>query len=356
MKYIIYELFTGYEGVGFCNQLFSLETAIYLANISNRKLILLIKRPLAHCGKALWEYGKVLDFFSEDYIRYLPMGIEVYYDKVPSHIQNIMNHLTINIQKHFSTTVFVDHNIPLTDTSLNIFLGGRSPYVFNISEWTTEYVGVFGSNASRCFTNFYTTKHNYQIMSNICASLTKLHPNFYKLYKTLKLPVKYMSIHIRMGDTEHAKSVINKTIYNPQYKWMYKLLQKYNPSHVVIMADRWDCDITKSLLKNQKVTSSEEYINSIDISEYFKQKNTLIIEFIVQKLICEKSNIFIGQQGSTVSNHIQYNNHLVNKPFIHYLHRPINHVDNKCTWKINNIKGSNISWRQFFKDNVYKPT
>ena len=49
VKTLIYELFSG---VGFCNQLFSLETAIYLANISNRKLILLIRNPLCHCGSA----------------------------------------------------------------------------------------------------------------------------------------------------------------------------------------------------------------------------------------------------------------------------------------------------------------
>ena len=49
VKTLIYELFSG---VGFCNQLFSLETAIYLANISNRKLILLIRNPLYHYGKA----------------------------------------------------------------------------------------------------------------------------------------------------------------------------------------------------------------------------------------------------------------------------------------------------------------
>ena len=39
MKNLIFQLFTG---VGFNNQLFSLEHAIYLANITNRKLILLI--------------------------------------------------------------------------------------------------------------------------------------------------------------------------------------------------------------------------------------------------------------------------------------------------------------------------
>ena len=74
-KCLIYNLFSG---VGFCNQLFSLETAIYLANITNRKLILFIKHPLCHCGRASWNYGNFLDFFSNDYLKYLPHGIEVY--------------------------------------------------------------------------------------------------------------------------------------------------------------------------------------------------------------------------------------------------------------------------------------
>ena len=60
VKTLIYELFSG---VGFCNQLFSLETTIYLANISNRKLILLIKNPLCHCGHASWDYGYLLNFY-----------------------------------------------------------------------------------------------------------------------------------------------------------------------------------------------------------------------------------------------------------------------------------------------------
>ena len=59
MKFLIYELFSG---VGLCNQIFSLETAIYLAHISNRKLLLLVKNPLCHCGKASWDYGYLLNY------------------------------------------------------------------------------------------------------------------------------------------------------------------------------------------------------------------------------------------------------------------------------------------------------
>jgi len=63
MNCLVYDLFSG---VGFCNQLFSLETAIYLANITSRKLVLLIKNPLCHCGSSSWNYGTFLDFFSDD--------------------------------------------------------------------------------------------------------------------------------------------------------------------------------------------------------------------------------------------------------------------------------------------------
>ena len=89
MKYLAYDLFSG---VGFCNQLFSLETAIYLANISNRKLILLIKNPLCHCGSSSWNYGKFMEFFSDEYLKYLPHGIEIYYGRnTPDNYNNIIN-------------------------------------------------------------------------------------------------------------------------------------------------------------------------------------------------------------------------------------------------------------------------
>ena len=54
IRELYFELFCG---VGFCNQLFSLETAIYMSNVLDAKLILLIKHPLVHCGRASWEYG-----------------------------------------------------------------------------------------------------------------------------------------------------------------------------------------------------------------------------------------------------------------------------------------------------------
>ena len=88
VKYLVYELFSG---VGFCNQLFSFETAIYLANISKRKLILIVRHPLCHCGRASWDYGKFPEFFSDAYKNYLPDGIEIYYGNIPNEYRTILS-------------------------------------------------------------------------------------------------------------------------------------------------------------------------------------------------------------------------------------------------------------------------
>ena len=109
MKTLIFELFSG---VGLCNQLFSLETAIYLANISNRKLILLIKHPLSHCGRATWDYGYLLNFFTNDFLKYLPNGFDVFYKSPPKHITEMINNknktIKIRYSSKFSGIVFID--------------------------------------------------------------------------------------------------------------------------------------------------------------------------------------------------------------------------------------------------------
>ncbi len=112
-KYLVYELFSG---VGFYNQLFSLETAIYLANISNRKLILFIKNPLCHCGSSSWNYGKFMEFFSNKYLEYLPNGIEVHYGRIiPPTYSNIINDKEQTEQiifgNKFSQIGFIDNDI-----------------------------------------------------------------------------------------------------------------------------------------------------------------------------------------------------------------------------------------------------
>ena len=121
MKYIIYKLFSG---VGFCNQLFSFETAIYMSNISKRKLILLIQYPLCHCGGASWDYGKFLDYFTNDFLSYLPYGFEVHYKAIPHSITTIISNKDIckdiKYSHSFSNLVFIDKNLDIDDNKEDI--------------------------------------------------------------------------------------------------------------------------------------------------------------------------------------------------------------------------------------------
>ena len=186
MKYLIYELFSG---VGFFNQVFSLETAIYLANISKRKLILLIKNPLCHCGRNSWDYGYLLNYFSNDFLNYLPHGFDVYYKDVPQEIKKIINNSKISktlvYPSRFSQLVFVDKILDTKENEEDIktFCHYRSKCNLNFEENNTyEYLYINQSNASRCFYNFYTVSDNYKLMYDICRSL-KLKPFYYDIAK-----------------------------------------------------------------------------------------------------------------------------------------------------------------------------
>ena len=104
-------------------ELFSLETAIYLANISNRKLILLIRNPLCHCGKARWDYGKFLDYFNDTYKSYLPHGIEVYYRNPPSEIIekiNLSEKFQLKSSKYFSGCILIDKELNTNENKVDI--------------------------------------------------------------------------------------------------------------------------------------------------------------------------------------------------------------------------------------------
>ena len=173
VKTLIYELFSG---VGFCNQLFSLETAIYLANISNRKLILLIRCPLCHCGKASWDYGYLLNFFTNDFLQYLPNGFDVYYKNTPNNILDIINNSNKTHQfkysDKFSNLVFIDKHLHTNNNEKNIkdFCHFRKKEFLQFDEFEDfEYFYINQSNASRCFYNFYTTNENYNLMYKIFA-------------------------------------------------------------------------------------------------------------------------------------------------------------------------------------------
>ncbi len=365
MKYLIYELFSG---VGFCNQLFSLETAIYLANITNRKLILFIKNPLCHCGSSSWNYGKFMDFFSDKYLDYLPNGISVYYGKnIPDNYSKIINDTKktkkMNFGNRFSQIGFIDTEIftlyhkNINNINIKFFLNGRKPFILDTCQWTSEYIYITESNAARCFSNFLTTSTNYQIMSNICKSLTYLHESFYCMYKELQIPDKYIGIHFRFGDLRISVQEVNdRCIKDTSY--LVKTIKKYKEynKNIIIMSDRKDANYINGIQSEfgTNITYTESIIKDMDFNKYISNiSDHKVVSFLLQKYICEQSNIFIGFKGSTVSHYIHYMNYINNKSHVHYVHADTKKCHNRPTWCINSIHGGGIGWKLFFPDNIF---
>ena len=360
MKTIIYELFSG---VGFCNQLFSLETAIYLANITNRKLILLVKYPLCHCGTTSWEYGKFLEFFSDEYKQYLPHGIDVYYKQIPAEIKDIINSkkcITIPFISRFSAMVIVDPvlSIPTNQESIKNFCNHRKPYVSDLSMYNEEYIHTNKSNASRCFYNFFTTEKNYILMSAICKSLTILHNNFTNLDVDMEQP--YIAIHLRLGDVKHDKKHIDTNSVKHYNNIKKQINNIYNVTddkkNLVIMCDRNDGQILELLSKDFDIQFTDDLIKSIDYKNSFKNiKKKMVIEFLIQKKICENAQFFIGTIRSTVSNYIQYMHYIQNKTFTNiYTQKTIDYNNTQFnTWNKNKKTGPGISWLIFWPDNIF---
>ena len=350
MKFLIYKLFSG---VGFCNQLFSLETAIYLANITNRKLILLVKYPLCHCGSASWDYGNFVDFFSDDYKRFLPFDIDIYYRNIPRDIQSLINNECqhINFGDMLSRVVIIDSNINI-DNDVKKFCGGRKQYIINYSLLDSyKYIYIYQGNASRCFYNFYTSKDNYKLMYDICFSLTKL-KDFDKII--IHNVNDYITLHLRLGDQQHSKEKIDR---NNTFKILSSITTNIDNNiskkkGVCIMCDRKDGIILQQLANLYNLVFIEDLLIDNSYKKLFPNiRNRSVIEFLIQMKVLTTSDCFIGYESSTVSNYIQYLQYINNKTCNLY---SVNNIKygSSYTWNINNIRGPSISWKIFFKDNI----
>jgi hypothetical protein len=375
-KYLIYELFSG---VGFCNQLFSFETAIYLSLVLNRKLILIIKYPLCHCGKASWNYGNFINYFDKDILNnLLKYGFEVIYknDNIPDKYKYKESKNNIIFPKDqsnkFSSIVFVDKNLN-TITNLDIinnFCAGRQKIIFDIGELEKyENIYIIKSNASRIFYNFFTTKNNYILMNKISQNLTKFNPIIKNIKNEIKeniksiLPEKFLSIHFRFGDYQKNTEEINKNnlIYNNSLKSFITL---YNIKNIIVISDRKDNTILDNLMENYNLIFTDDIINQlIKKKENLLIKNNLsveIVSFLIELNLVLHSEDFIGTYTSTVSNYIHYRRFLKNTYLkSNYLNKEINNLDNNdlnrniFTWNKNNFVGHPISWSCFFPDNIY---
>ena len=357
MNYLIFKHFSG---VGFCNQLFSLETAIYMSIILKRKLILLIQHPLCHIGKADWNYGKFLDFFQDNFINVLSYGFEVHYNKIPDTISDIIQNddlcKIITYDSKFSQILFIEEHLKNTMSSVEIkkISNYRTITLFNLIDYDDKYLYVHQSNASRFYYNFLTNNQNYKIMRKISTSL-KLKDKFYKILQELNLDYQYISIHFRFGDRKHSTKDVNLNA-DTFTKNICKQISDINHHDypILIMCDRKDIDILSDLEKKYTVKYTDDIIKNIDFKLLFPEyKSHDVVKFLLEKLICEKSIFFIGTVGSTVSNHIQYNNYLNSKCYTHYCNKIIQYDNVNPGWILNNVVGAGISWKIFFKDNIY---
>jgi hypothetical protein len=364
-KALIYELFSG---VGFCNQIFSLETAIYLANISNRKLILLIRNPLCHCGHANWNFGKFLDLFSDNYLKYLPNGFEVYYGSPSTNITNIINNnnitKTLNYKARFSSLVFVDSNLDNEKNKehLQNFLKGRQKENLNFENFNNYqyfYLPKDASNASRCFYNFYTTIDNYILMNNIAKSLTLLKPNINNIFNKIILPEKFIGIHFRFGDQKHDTESINKRTSEYTNNLDINFISNLKLP-IIIMCDRKDSPVLELFKKNNiKILFTDELILPFinEIKQIFKDFNkTEVIQFLIERKLMEKSLIFYANKGSTVSHYINYIRYINNLNYYNLYSNSKDKIikNNNLSWINNSGEGHIISWHSFWSENVYK--
>ena len=385
MKYLVYKLFSG---VGFCNQLFSLETAIYMANISNRKLILLIPYALCHCGHSSWDYGYFLNYFTSDFLTYLPNGFEVHYKEIPQSIINITSNSdkcrVIKYPCKFSNLVFVDKELDIEENKQDIsdFAHHRqkSATMFDENQ-EYEYLYITQSSASRCFYNFYTTSENYILMKHICESLKintflqECANNVYcGLFNKNNQNKNSFDIfcHLRFGDRYKDKKFVNRS-----NKVILKSINQYIDGHITnmirptvyCMVDNKSNKHFINNMKKYKVVYIDDDLTKNYIVKFFKNnpmisrdfkkcKNYAVATALIELLLCVKGKEFIGTTTSTLSHYIQYLRYNENKSHFNYCNLKNNNVQysrlqsmvkSKYPWiKYNYMGGHPVSWHVFW--------
>uniref|UniRef100_A0A6C0BUZ3 DUF5672 domain-containing protein n=1 Tax=viral metagenome TaxID=1070528 RepID=A0A6C0BUZ3_9ZZZZ len=365
-KILIYDL---YCGVGYYNQLFSLEIAVYLAAISKRYLILNIRHPLVACGKPNKEYGNLIEYVTEKFKEDL-VGFECCTYNDCYALEN-----EINIPAKISNCAIIDKELDTKENAEDIkeFCHWRqkvSSDVFNPLFSDTKVVSFSKSNASRVLYNFYTNQENYKIMNKICKNLSEYDPLIISTFNSVWERIQnkeFISVHLRFGDWHKglpAITQLNETIQNNLTGWLNENNGGELP--LFIMTDRKDNPFFNELKKKWTIFFTDEFMNQDDIIKLkSKYKNTTVAEFLVQKQLCEMGQIFIGSQGSTVSVHTQYMNHLNNKPHEYYsfvkstafnsntLTMNLVNPHKKWGWNRQNYMGGHpVSWTLYFEDNV----
>ena len=361
---LIFDLFSG---VGYYNQLFSLEQAIYFAHISSRYLIINIRHPLSACGRPNRDYGPITDYLEDTYKKYVKgLQIRLYEDSINTSINEL------KLPSKISSCVLVDDNYDFKDPNVKEFIHYRMPVKmsdFGLMDNSKKIVTFKRSNASRIFYNAYTSPLNYKTMNSICFELSKYNEHIMEICRKIRPTIhnQYIGVHLRLGDWHKSKDVINSNsskIFNNVNNWLIKN-NKYNlPLYVLF--DREDSEVIVNLKKSWNLINIESFVTDAikkELGEKFN--NTVVAEFIVQKYILENSTYFIGSQGSTVSVHVNYINYINKRPYEMYTHsNNINYDSNTLMikkvvkdktngWAKRGYSGGHpTSWSFFFEDNI----
>lgn len=354
-KVLIFDLFSG---VGFCNQLFSLEAAVYLANISNRHLVLCVRFPLSHYGRVAWEYGFFPDFCPQ-LAATVKRGVTVIRGKTSLDViaENAMSDVAeVPTENWFSRVLFQDETYS-GQVSPEV-QGGRPLVAMVLSDFDDHRViKISQSNASRVFTNFLTGPDRYREMNRVARSLSTLPSELTAQAKKIDLPDQFAAVHFRFGDTKRPKEDIDKTF--DEYKRHLDLEAIRNTGlPLLVMADRKDGEFLNELDKHQLHYRFTDDLVS-DVTDAYQASFTdssdkSVIEFLFEKLICEKASVFYANYGSTVSAHINYQRFLSGVGAINQF---CNRSDppsqgGRLSFSEHAERGPGIGWRAFWTDNI----
>jgi hypothetical protein len=364
---LIFHLFTGFEGVGFYNQIFSLELAIYMSYFFNRDLYIYIKYPLAAMGKYTWDYGNIFDYINDISPLLNTHDYKIINQSELSELKR-KNVETVHTER-MSISYYVDkcYRNEKHKSDIDEFSHGRidiSKKLDVMFDETKPYVEYTNSNASRFFSNFYTTHENKLKMAEIASFFISYKPHIELLFSSIELPEEYIAIHFRLGDVPSARSRNHQSttiIMNNILPW----LRSNNPGNLplLIMSDKYPHEALNQLEREFKVLYTNKLFDETSLSSY--HKDTSVANFLVEKKICDNATHFIGTQTSTVSVHVNYARYTNNKSHTLYCNVVNSNFDKntlsykimdpskKYTWgKYNYGKQHLLSWTLFFPDNI----
>lgn len=122
------------------------------------------------------------------------------------------------------------------------------------------------------------------------------------------------------------------------------------------MCDRKDSEILKEF-SHIKFIYTNELIDNIKekINGSFSIKDVSVAMFLLEKVICDNSAIFYANEGSTVSNYINYVRYINNLDYYNlYINTKDKIIKNKqVTWRLNKTSKL-VSWSTFWSENIIK--